>query len=234
MSRLLPLLGSRTVRSLRPGPPAAPRPPFWCGCGRGLLALGVPGGPRLLGTHPKKEPMEALNTAQGARDFIYSLHSTERSCLLKELHRFESIAIAQEKLEAQPPTPGQLRYVFFHNAIPFIGFGFLDNAIMIVAGTQIELSIGIILGISTMAAAALGNLVSDLAGLGLAGYVEALASRLGLSIPDLTPKQVDMWQTRVSTHLGKAVGVTIGCILGMFPLFFFGGGEEDEKLETTN
>lgn len=105
---------------------------------------------------------------------------------------------------------------------------------MIVAGTHIELSIGIILGISTMAAAALGNLVSDLAGLGLAGYVEALASRLGLSIPDLTPKQVDMWQTRVSTHLGKAVGVTIGCILGMFPLFFFGGGEDDEKLEMEN
>lgn len=49
---------------------------------------------RALGTHPK-EPMEALNTAQGARDFIYSLHSTERSCLLRELHRFESIAIAQ-------------------------------------------------------------------------------------------------------------------------------------------
>ncbi|XP_031295445.2 transmembrane protein 65 isoform X1 [Camelus dromedarius] len=266
MSRLLPLLRSRTARSLRPGPAAAaPRPPSWCCCGRGLLALAAPGGPRALGTHPKKEPMEALNTAQGARDFIYSLHSTERSCLLKELHRFESIAIAQgisrcssqltrtphsvrtvvmmrvmqlanssEKLEAAPPTPGQLRYVFIHNAIPFIGFGFLDNAIMIVAGTHIELSIGIILGISTMAAAALGNLVSDLAGLGLAGYVEALASRLGLSIPDLTPKQVDMWQTRVSTHLGKAVGVTIGCILGMFPLIFFGGSEEDEKLEKKN
>ncbi|XP_038540890.1 LOW QUALITY PROTEIN: transmembrane protein 65 isoform X1 [Canis lupus familiaris] len=242
MSRLLPLLRSRTARSLRPGPAAAaaaaaaaaPRPPSWCCCGRGLLALAAPGGSRALGTHPKKEPMEALNTAQGARDFIYSLHSTERSCLLKELHRFESIAIAQEKLEAPPPTPGQLRYVFIHNAIPFIGFGFLDNAIMIVAGTHIEMSIGIILGISTMAAAALGNLVSDLAGLGLAGYVEALASRLGLSIPDLTPKQVDMWQTRVSTHFGKAVGVTIGCILGMFPLLFFGGGEEDEKLETKN
>ncbi|XP_032729479.1 transmembrane protein 65 isoform X2 [Lontra canadensis] len=270
MSRLLPLLRSRTARSLRPGPAAAaaaaPRPPSWCCCGRGLLALAAPGASRGLGTHPKKEPIEALNTAQGARDFIYSLHSTERSCLLKELHRFESIAIAQgisrcssqltrtsphsvrtvvmmrvmqlanssEKLEAAPPTPGQLRYVFIHNAIPFIGFGFLDNAIMIVAGTHIEMSIGIILGISTMAAAALGNLVSDLAGLGLAGYVEALASRLGLSIPDLTPKQVDMWQTRVSTHFGKAVGVTIGCILGMFPLLFFGGGEEDEKLEKKN
>ncbi|KAM6373689.1 transmembrane protein 65 isoform 2-T2 [Alca torda] len=214
---------------------------------------------RSLGTHPKKEPMEALNTAQGARDFIYSLHSTERSCLLRELHRFESIAIAQasrypkplipleqpakevvspettstfEKLEVAPPSPGQLRHVFFHNALPFVGFGFLDNAIMIAAGTQIELSIGVVLGISTMAAAALGNLVSDLAGLGLAGYVEALASRLGLSIPDLTPKQADMWQTRLSAHLGKAIGVTIGCILGMFPLLFF--GDEEEKLEEKN
>ncbi|XP_077207664.1 transmembrane protein 65 isoform X2 [Paroedura picta] len=185
---------------------------------------------RALGTHPKKEPMEALNTAQGARDFIYSLHSTERSCLLRELHRFESIAIAQEKLEVEPPSTGQLKHVFFHNAIPFVGFGFLDNAIMIAAGTQIELSIGIVLGISTMAAAALGNLVSDLAGLGLAGYVEALASRLGLSIPELTPKQADMWQTRVSAHLGKAIGVAIGCLLGMFPLFFF-KDDEEKKLE---
>uniref|UniRef100_A0A8B9EYK0 Uncharacterized protein n=1 Tax=Amazona collaria TaxID=241587 RepID=A0A8B9EYK0_9PSIT len=54
--------------------------------------------------------MEALNTVQGARDFIYSLHSTERSCLLRELHRFESIAIAQEKLEIAPPSPGQLKH----------------------------------------------------------------------------------------------------------------------------
>lgn len=101
---------------------------------------------------------------------------------------------------------------------------------MIAAGTQIEFHIGALLGISTMAAAALGNLVSDLAGLGLAGYVEAISSRLGLPIPDLTPKQADMWQTRVSAHLGKAIGVAIGCILGMFPLLFFKwDGEEKSK-----
>ncbi|XP_074997296.1 transmembrane protein 65 isoform X8 [Calonectris borealis] len=137
-----------------------------------LLPWGSPPPGRALGTHPKKEPMEALNTAQGARDFIYSLHSTERSCLLRELHRFESIAIAQEKLEVAPPSPGQLKH-----------------------------------------AAALGNLVSDLAGLGLAGYVEALASRLGLSIPDLTPKQADMWQTRLSAHLLSALGSWISVFL---------------------
>ncbi|XP_061919381.1 transmembrane protein 65-like [Entelurus aequoreus] len=181
---------------------------------------------RHLGTHPLKEPVEALNSPRGAKEFIYSLHPTERTCLLRELHKFESIAIAQGQLEIAPPTAAQLRYVLLHNALPFVGFGFLDNCIMIVAGTQIELSIGVILGISTMAAAALGNLVSDLAGLGLAGYVEALASRMGMQIPDLNPKQADMWQTRVSSHSGKAIGVGIGCILGMFPLLFFKDDEE--------
>nr|DBA23996.1 TPA: hypothetical protein GDO54_011706 [Pyxicephalus adspersus] len=106
---------------------------------------------KLLGTHPRKDPMESLNTAQGAKDFIYSLHPSERSCLLRELHRFESIAIAQEKLEVEPPSSTQLKHVFIHNALPFIGFGFLDNAIMIAAGTQIEFHIGALLGISTMA-----------------------------------------------------------------------------------
>lgn len=190
-----------------------------------------------LGTH--QDPMEPLTSPQGARDFIYSLQPTERTCLLRELHKFESIAIAQGTLEVQPPTSAQLRYVLLHNAIPFVGFGFLDNAIMIVAGTHIELSIGVILGISTMAAAALGNLVSDLAGLGLAGYVEALACRLGMQIPDLSPKQADMWQTRLSAHSGKAIGVGIGCILGMFPLLFFKDeekkeGKEDPQSSSTN
>lgn len=38
----------------------------------------------------------------------------------------------------------------------------------------------------------------------LAGYVEALASKLGMQVPDLTPKQVDMWQTRLSSHMVRS------------------------------
>ncbi|XP_055732350.1 transmembrane protein 65 isoform X1 [Salvelinus fontinalis] len=182
-----------------------------------------------MGTLGRNEPREPLNSPKRAKEFIYSLHSKERTCLLKELQSFESIAIAQGTQEASPLTQAQIKYVLLHNAIPFIGFGFLDNAIMIAAGTQIELSIGVTFGLSTMAAAALGNLVSDLAGLGLAGYVEVLASRLGMQVPDLTPKQADMWQTRVSSHMGKGIGVTIGCILGMFPLLFLGDDEDESK-----
>ncbi|XP_070702941.1 transmembrane protein 65 [Pempheris klunzingeri] len=198
------------------------------------IAPGLPGIGRhtpvcWMGTHGRNEPREPLNSPTRAKEFIYRLQPKERTCLLKELQSFESIAIAQETLEPSPPTAAQIRYVLFHNALPFIGFGFLDNAIMIAAGTQIELSIGVTLGISTMAAAALGNLVSDLAGLGLAGYVESLASRLGMQVPDLSPKQVDMWQTRLSSHTGKGIGVSIGCILGMFPLLFLGDDDEEKE-----
>ncbi|XP_078253887.1 transmembrane protein 65 isoform X2 [Rhinoraja longicauda] len=189
---------------------------------------------RGYGTHSSQEPLEPLHTAQGARDFVYSLHSKERKRVLEELQKFESVAAEQGEMQVSPPSSAQRRHVFLHSAIPFIGFGFLDNAIMIVAGTQIELSIGVIFGLSTMAAAALGNLVSDVAGLGLAGYVEALASRLGLPSPDLNPKQADMWQTRLSSQLGKVIGVTIGCILGMFPLLFFKTEEEEMQQEPKN
>lgn len=48
-----------------------------------------------LGTHARNEPVDPLSSPQGARDFIFGLHPAERSCLLRELHRFESIAIAQ-------------------------------------------------------------------------------------------------------------------------------------------
>ncbi|XP_034400444.1 transmembrane protein 65 [Cyclopterus lumpus] len=206
-------------RVLRPVGQKSPPPP----------PLPPPPPRRRMGTHGRSEPREPLNSATRAKDFIYRLQPTERTCLLRQLQSFESVAISQGTLEPSPPTAEQIRYVLFHNAIPFIGFGFLDNAIMIAAGTQIELSIGVTLGISTMAAAAWGNLVSDLAGLGLAGYVEVLAVKLGMQGPDLTPKQVDMWQTRVGSHMGKAIGVSIGCILGMFPLFFLSDDDEKEK-----
>lgn len=41
-----------------------------------------------------------------------------------------------------------------------------------------------------MAAAALGNIISDVAGVGLAHYVELLVARFGFRYPNLTPSQV--------------------------------------------
>lgn len=55
-----------------------------------------------MGTHPLKESVEPLNSPRGAKEFIYSLHPSERTCLLRELHRFESIAIAQGRSRGCP------------------------------------------------------------------------------------------------------------------------------------
>lgn len=48
------------------------------------------------------------------------------------------------------------------------------------------------MAISTMAAAALGNTISDIFGLGLASYVEQFCTFIGIVAPDLTPTQQNM------------------------------------------
>lgn len=67
---------------------------------------------------------------------------------------------------ATRPTNSELYRLAIQQGLPFVGFGFLDNFIMIVAGESIETFLGASLVISTMAAAALGNTLSDVFGIG--------------------------------------------------------------------
>ena len=62
-------------------------------------------------------------------------------------------------------TPRQYALLALKSSLPFVAFGFVDNAIMITAGDAIEASIGVALSLSTMAAAGLGNLCSDVVGI---------------------------------------------------------------------
>ena len=63
------------------------------------------------------------------------------------------------------------------------------------------------LGISTMAAAGLGNLISDLAGLGLAHQVEVLYRSLGIPDPQLSPSQR-------AHRYSKWMGLVVSCCHG--------------------
>ncbi|XP_023710828.1 transmembrane protein 65 isoform X4 [Cryptotermes secundus] len=128
------------------------------------------------------------------------------------------------------PSSGDLWRVSVHNAVPFVGFGFLDNFIMIIAGEQIEMMLGSVMVLSTMAAAALGNTISDIMGIGSAWYVERLAARIGMRPPKLSPIQLDMPSSRRAANMGRALGVTLGCLLGMIPLLFL-GKKKDESNE---
>lgn len=83
-----------------------------------------------------------------------------------------------------------------------------------------------------MGAAALGNTISDIIGIGSAFYVERLANRIGFRPPKLSPIQLDMTCSRNSANAGRVLGVTLGCLLGMCPLFFKkkeDKGKEKEK-----
>ena len=68
-------------------------------------------------------------------------------------------------------------------------------------GDYIDETLGSLVTISTMAAAALGNTISDVMGIGSAWYVELAASKVGLKPPNLSPIQLDMKPARRAANL---------------------------------
>ncbi|KAL3934685.1 MAG: hypothetical protein SGARI_003279 [Bacillariaceae sp.] len=105
----------------------------------------------------------------------------------------------------------------------------MDNAILIVAGDAIDTSLGVVLGISTLCAAAIGNIISDLCGIGLGTLIEDFcANTLKLPTPNLSTAQRQLRSVRFATQFGTAVGMTIGCILGMCPLLFIDTHKADK------
>uniref|UniRef100_A0AAG5DGK4 Transmembrane protein 65 n=1 Tax=Anopheles atroparvus TaxID=41427 RepID=A0AAG5DGK4_ANOAO len=156
-------------------------------------------------------------TREQLHDLVYRLNEDERELLMKTLKQFES-----NKVKAEFE-------VGLVNALPFIGFGFLDNFTMIIAGDYIEHTLGLFMCISTMAAAALGNTISDVIGIGSAFYVERLAEMSGVKPPKMSPIQLEMKASRRAANLGRVLGITIGCLLGMCPLLFMKEDKEKSK-----
>jgi len=92
---------------------------------------------------------------------------------------------------------------------------------MIIAGDKIDASLGVMFAISTMCAAAIGNIISDLAGVLCGTAIEDFAnSHLGLKDPGLSRMQMKLRSVRFAGQFGCAIGITIGCIIGMFPLLW--------------
>lgn len=118
------------------------------------------------------------------------------------------------------PTNTQLKLVMVASAIPFVGFGFVDNIIMLAAGDMIEDHFHATYHLSMLCAAALGNTVSDVVGLSLGGIIETCARRVGIPDPNLSKAQANMAVTHWCNFFASAGGITLGCLLGMFPLLF--------------
>ena len=58
----------------------------------------------------------------------------------------------------------QLRRHALTAAIPMVGFGFMDNLVMIQAGEAIDSTLGVTFAMSTLTAAAYGQVISDVSG----------------------------------------------------------------------
>ncbi|VUZ47824.1 unnamed protein product [Hymenolepis diminuta] len=163
-------------------------------------------------------------SASWATELVNSCSESERKYLCDALQK---VSTGDSQLKDSPPISFQhLRLVFLASATPFIGFGFVDNFIMIIAGEYIDLTLAAVCGFSTMAAAGIGNLISDLCGLGLVGYVERYARLFGVKSPALTESQLKSNRVRRYSNLGRMCGITLGCLIGMMPLLFFPGDEK--------
>jgi putative methionine-R-sulfoxide reductase with GAF domain len=101
-----------------------------------------------------------------------------------------------------------------------VGFGFMDNIVMITAGEAIDMSIGVSFGLSTMTAAGLGQCFSDVAGITSGGMVDAAVTKLKLPHHHLSEAQLELKVSRIYTAIGQCIGVVTGCLLGMSVLLF--------------
>lgn len=137
---------------------------------------------------------------------------------VQALPRQQSFSSTVPSEDVEPPTKEQLHRCLQAAAVPFIGFGFLDNFLMIVFGDLIDSTLCVALNFSTMAAAAIGNTISDGAGIWSGQWLESKCKALGFEEPKLSDAQQDLPVTIRWRNVGQFIGITIGCILGCCPL----------------
>jgi hypothetical protein len=111
-----------------------------------------------------------------------------------------------------------------------VGFGFMDNFIMITAGTAIDNSLGVHMGLATMTAAAIGQVVSDVSGV---VFGDTLSKVFKVAPAKLSSAQKTSKLTRsIVSRLrlsGAVIGVVAGCTLGAVALWLIpdNGRESD-------
>ena len=101
-----------------------------------------------------------------------------------------------------------------------VGFGFMDQALMIVAGNAIDCTLGVTLGLSTLTAAAFGAMVSNGAGVVFGSTLDTIFRRLGLPRSGLSSEQRGLPITKRTVFMGNLSGVLLGCTLGLTSLLF--------------
>jgi Transmembrane protein 65 len=96
----------------------------------------------------------------------------------------------------------------------------LFKTVMIQAGNAIDCTIGVVFGLSTLSAAAIGQICSDASGVVFGGTVERLAKAAGLPSANLTAAQTKLPIVARTAWAGSLIGIVLGCTIGLVNLFF--------------
>lgn len=118
-----------------------------------------------------------------------------------------------------PPTARQLMVYALRSAVPMIGFGFMDNTIMIHAGHYVDCTLGVTFGLSTLAAAGIGQIFSGIGGVIFGDALDVAFRRIGGSTT-MTTAQRATRASRMAGLTGGIMGVMLGCTLGLVNLLF--------------
>jgi len=130
-----------------------------------------------------------------------------------------SSSLAEATTVVLSPTARQLTMHGLKSAIPMIGFGFMDNTIMIHAGHYVDCTLGVAFGLSTLAAAGIGQIFSGIGGVIFGDGLDALFHKISAGT-NMTRAQRAMRKSRIVGLTGGVIGVTIGCALGLVNLLF--------------
>jgi len=126
-------------------------------------------------------------------------------------------ASSETAVSVERPSGAVLRRHFLSCALPMVGFGLMDNTILIRAGEAIDRYFGVDCKMPSIVAAAWGQVVSDFCGVLFGGVVES-ASRRFLVPAVFTQSQMGLRVVQLTGTLGAAIGVVVGCLLGMVNL----------------
>ena len=145
----------------------------------------------------------------------------------------ESVIEAAEEVvgKTAPPAVKDWLVRFIKRSSKMTVFGFIDNFIMITAGDYIDPMLANAMGTSTMFAAGMGNMISDMAGEEGGSTIDRVLEKAGLDILDVSDEQMEVapgWMRFMDKKAGT-FGVAIGCLLGMIPLAFMEGQERKQK-----
>lgn len=141
----------------------------------------------------------------------------------------EVIKTGPRRPEVEAPTRQQLCAVAVATFVPFVGFGMVDNGLMVIFGDVLDSTMGMCFGCSMLASAALGNAISNVFGMLLHGSINKGADRLGLPDARLTLSQRKLSTVHYWSTAGSTFGVFTGCLLGMTPLLFMNQTKKEEE-----